>query len=152
MDKFHDVLVAHGFCRCSGKKLGDGLLTKRKKKSSVRGMTKAATVKTSDLEVQDRKDEKFPDGIPSMCYVAVEEGPEREREVAGWYLGICKWGEPGYHRYTRRNRPFKNQAEAEEVAKSQNALLGLTEKQAALIVASTMRSDRSVAREKRSRP
>jgi hypothetical protein len=128
LDKAHDVLVAHGHCRCDS---SIGLLTKRKDRRSVRGMSKPAV----------KIEEKFP----AMCYVAVEEDEERGRTTPGWYLGICKSGESGYHQYTRRNRPFADQAQAEMVAKSQNVLLGVDEEQAAMIVASTMRGPRSVA-------
>lgn len=69
---------------------------------------------------------------PRMAFAVVID-----RDRGGFTLGVAKEGEKGYHPYTRAACHPTFDA-AQQVADQQNQLLGLTPKDAALIVASTM--------------
>lgn len=60
-----------------------------------------------------------------------------DRERAGFTLGVCKRGEKGYHHYNRA-ACWPTFEEAQEVAMQLNEKMGLTRREAAIIIASTM--------------
>lgn len=69
---------------------------------------------------------------PRMAYAVVID-----RERGGFTLGVAKENENGYHPFTRA-ACFPTYERAQEVADQQNKLLGLTPREACLIVTSTM--------------
>ena len=73
-----------------------------------------------------------------MVYTAILEGKEEGRDQFGWYLGIAKRGERGYHQLKPGFGPYSTQQAARDHAMELNRTLGHDEKSALLIVLGTM--------------
>jgi hypothetical protein len=72
-----------------------------------------------------------------MAWVAVIG----ESETEPWTLGIAERNVSGYHTLDEHWRPsFRTMEEADAVADHHNSILGLTQREASQIVASSMRA------------
>ena len=82
-----------------------------------------------------------------LAYVAVyEDRTASTGECAGWYVGLAKENEAGYHQLRPGYGPYPNEKACRASAEQWNAKLGLSPREAIEIVASTIRAQHAEGR------
>lgn len=90
--------------------------------------------------------------LPDTAYSVVFEGPEQGREKHGFYLGLAKRNEPGYHQLKPGYGPYEIEAAARLLAREMNEKIGHTERTAADVVTSSIAAQvRKESKHKRTR-